>query len=182
MIAALTHGRSPTIFVKFFYLILLLCLDLGSGSSMSTSSPLGTRYENAYQGNSSSQSLERTLYHGGSVLSESDCLEGRKACFDCLLKNILLVKESPYNIGGALLSEGEEVLYCDTSFLFLRSILLFVMIMILSIFSLFALHPHDNIFSYLHIIPSLRHLMVIAIQFFLPPRSMESEPKPLSMQ
>ena len=108
---------------------------------MSTSSPLGTRYENAYQGNSSSQSqsLERTLYHGGSVLSESDCLEGRKACFDCLLKNILLVKESPYNIGGALLSAGEEVLYCDTSFLFLRSILLFSKIMMFSTFLLFAL-------------------------------------------
>ena len=55
------------------------------------------------------ESLERSLYHGGSVLTESDCTEGRKACFDCMLRQILLVRDSPNNIGSAVLTPGEEV-------------------------------------------------------------------------
>ena len=72
---------------------------------------MGTKRDNLTNPNITvSESLERSLYHGGSFLTEADCIEGRKACFECLLKQILLVRDAPKNVGSAVLTPGEEVL------------------------------------------------------------------------
>jgi hypothetical protein len=47
------------------------------------------------------------------VLSEGELLEGKKACFDCLLKQILAVRGTPGNIGGAVIAPGDEVTVVD---------------------------------------------------------------------
>ena len=71
---------------------------MGSGSS-----PFGAR-------DGTKETWNLSLYHGGSVLSESELLEGKKACFDCLLKQILAVRGTPGNIGGAVIAPGDEVI------------------------------------------------------------------------
>ena len=72
--------------------------SMGSGSS-----PFGAR-------DGTKETWNLSLYHGGSVLSESELLEGKKACFDCLLKQILAVWGTPGNIGGAVIAPGDEVI------------------------------------------------------------------------
>jgi hypothetical protein len=64
---------------------------------------------NTSRGCDSVEDWDRNLYHGGSVLTENDCIEGRKACYECLLKQIMAVKSSPSNLGGTMLLSGEEV-------------------------------------------------------------------------
>jgi hypothetical protein len=70
---------------------------MGSGSS-----PFGAR-------DGTKETWNLSLYHGGSVLTEGELLEGKKACFDCLLKQILAVRGTPGNIGGAVIAPGDEV-------------------------------------------------------------------------
>ena len=57
---------------------------------------------------------EMSLYHGGSILTEAENFEGKKACFECLLKQMLAVKGAPGNVGGALVEAGEEVRLIDS--------------------------------------------------------------------
>lgn len=37
------------------------------------------------------------LYHSGSILTGSDCEEGKKACYNCLLKEIIHIKNDSVN-------------------------------------------------------------------------------------
>jgi hypothetical protein len=74
---------------------------IGSGTS-----PFGAR-------DGTKETWNLSLYHGGSVLSEGELLEGKKACFDCLLKQILAVRGTPGNIGGAVIAPGDEVTLAD---------------------------------------------------------------------
>ena len=72
---------------------------------MGGSSPFGPRDGTG----TSKETWNLNLYHGGSVLSEGELLEGKRACFDCLLKQILAVRGTPGNIGGAVIVPGDEV-------------------------------------------------------------------------
>lgn len=49
------------------------------------------------------------LYHGGSHITEAEKLEGRRICFECLLRQILSVKGASSSIGGAIIAPGDEV-------------------------------------------------------------------------
>ena len=49
------------------------------------------------------------LYHGGSTITEAEKLEGRRICFECLLRQILSLKSASSSIGGAIIAPGDEV-------------------------------------------------------------------------
>ena len=49
------------------------------------------------------------LYHGGSNMTEAEKLEGRRICFECLLRQIMSVKGASSNVGSAIIAPGDEV-------------------------------------------------------------------------
>ena len=129
----------------FQFIYSLLPADPGTLISPTFGSPLGTRRDNLTIPNITiSESLERSLYHGGSLLTETDCIEGRKACFECLLKQILLVRDAPTNVGSAVLTPGEEVFspIFPPHFAFLLFIHISVPLFYLYLFTVFNVRLH----------------------------------------
>ena len=83
------------------------------------------------------------LYHGGSNITEAEKVEGRRICYECLLRQIMSVKGASSNVGSAIIAPGDEVgaicllnvcmiLYCCILQIFFKYVLFFIILCIIT--------------------------------------------------